>query len=149
MIKAKRLNAFTLMELMIAALILALVLVGLLASYVSCVQLAEIARETSIAINGANANAEEITKHDFASIKADYDEKTFTPDYLNGIGISYVDDTNSELLKITVTVCWRQQRGRVVGEDKDLDGQIDAGEDANGNGMLDSIAQIVTYIAKK
>jgi prepilin-type N-terminal cleavage/methylation domain-containing protein len=141
---------FTLMELMIAALILALVLVGLLASYITCMQLAEIAKNTSLAMNAIRAKAEEITAHPFDNIKTDYDTVTFIPSTLNGIGVSYVDDTNPDLLKITITVCWRQSRGRVIGEDSDLDGQLDVGEDTiNANGILDSPAQIVTYIARK
>jgi len=142
-------RGFTLMELMIAALILAIVLVGLLASYLACMQLAEIARNTSIAMNSVRARSEQIEEHTFDNIKADYDNATFVLANLNGMGVSYVDDTDPDLLLITVTVCWQQQRGRVIGEDSDLDGTLDAGEDANTNGMLDSVAQIKTYIARR
>ena len=51
--------------------------------------------------------------------------------------------------QITITVCWRQSRGKIIGEDTDLDGQLDVGEDTNINGILDSVAQIVTKIARK
>ncbi|MFH1655613.1 MAG: type II secretion system protein [Candidatus Omnitrophota bacterium] len=142
-------KAFTLMELMIAALILAIVLVGLLASYLSCMQLAEIAKNTSIAMNAARAQTEHIEEHDFDNIKIDYDNEAFPLVNLTGMGVSYVDDTDPDLLLVTVTVCWRQQRGRVIGEDSDVDGVLDAGEDTNGNGMLDSVAQIVTKIARR
>jgi Tfp pilus assembly protein PilV len=138
------------MELMIAALILALTLVGLLASYISCMQLTEITRNTSIAINIVQAKAEEIEGHTYANIKADYDRITFTPSGLNGIGVSYVDDTNPNLLKITVSLSWRQSRGRVIGEDADLNGQWNTGEDTLiVNNILDSPAEIVTYIAQR
>lgn len=137
------------MELMIAALILAMVIAGLLVSYISCLQLTDSARNTSLAMNAAQAKSEEIEEHAYDDIKNDYNNVSFTPANQNGKGVSYVDDTNSNLLKVTVTVCWRQTRGRVVGEDKDLDGQIDAGEDINVNGILDSPAEIVTYIAKR
>jgi len=143
-------GAFTLMELMIAALILSLAIVGLLASYISCMQLTEITRNTSIAMNAIQAKAEEIEGHTYDNIKADYDGVSFTPLRLNGVGISYIDDTNPNLIKITVSLSWRQSRGLVIGEDANLNGQWDAGEDTLiANNTLDSPAEIVTYIAKR
>jgi hypothetical protein len=49
----------------------------------------------------------------------------------------------TDLLELTVSVCWKQ-KGRVIGEDKDLDGVLDSGEDANGNGMIDSSVELKT-----
>ena len=57
-----------------------------------------------------------------------------------------MDDSNPDLLHVSVVFCWKQPNGRVLGEDKDLDGQLDVGEDMNSNGRLDSIVQIETYI---
>jgi hypothetical protein len=37
----------------------------------------------------------------------------------------------------------------VYGEDKDLDGVLDAGEDLNGNGKLDAPVQIVDRIFQR
>ncbi len=82
----------------------------------------------------------------FNQIKATYNGTTFTINNLNGMGVSYVDDSNPDLLKVTVTVCWRQKNGMVIGEDKDLDGVIDAGESSDA--ILDSPVQLVTYIAE-
>lgn len=157
--KNNSLTGFTLMELMIAALILSLAIVGLLGSYISCMQLTEIMRNTSIAMNAVQAKAEEIVRqsqqpitelHNFNTLKVDYDLVSFTPLRLNGIGVSYVDDTNPDLLKITVSLSWRQSRGMVIGEDKNLNGQWDSGEDTLiANNILDSPAEIVTYIAKR
>lgn len=152
-------KAFTLMELMIAALILALALVGLLGSYISCMQLTEIMKNTSIAMNAVQAKAEEIVEqsqrpltelHNFDTLKADFNQVTFTPARLNGIGVSYVNDTNPNLLVVTVSLSWRQSRGMVIGEDKNLNGQWDSGEDTLiVNNILDSPAEVVTYIAKR
>jgi len=64
------------------------------------------------------------------------------------MGVVYVDDTNPELLEVTVSVCW-QQVLRVIGEDKNLNGVLDAGEDTNGNGKIDSSVQLVTRIVNK
>jgi len=144
-------NAFTLMELMVAALILAIVLVGLLASYATCFNLNEIAQNTAFAVNACAKKTEEIKNFaNFDQIKTTYHDVSFPPDNLTGSGVSYVDDTNPDLLVITVTVCWRQKNGRIIGEDADLDGGFDPGEDTiTVNGMLDSVAQVVTYLARR
>jgi prepilin-type N-terminal cleavage/methylation domain-containing protein len=143
-------RAFSLMELMVAALILAIVLVGLLASYVACFNLNEMAQNSSLAINAAETKTEEIKNFsNFDQIKTTYHNVSFSLSSLTGAGVSYVDDTNPDLLQVTVTVCWQQKNGRVIGEDLDLDGQLDTGEDINSNGVLDSPAQVVTYLARQ
>lgn len=165
MIKSFETRAFTLMELMIASLILALVLVGLLGSYIASMQLTEISRNTSLAMNDAQAATEIIEEYIVncplinpactnANIKALYDNQAFPllgfVSGTTGSGVSYIDDTNPDLLRITVTVCWRQSRGRVIGEDANLNGQFDAGEDTiTVNNALDSPAQIITYVARR
>ncbi len=60
-------------------------------------------------------------------------------------GVSYVTLVNPSLAQITVSYCWRQKNGLFVGEDVDLDGNLDPGEDTNGNGIIDSPVQLVTY----
>jgi prepilin-type N-terminal cleavage/methylation domain-containing protein len=156
LVRKNKSSGFTLAELMVATLILGLVLVGLLGTYVACLDLTELSKNSSIATNIAMAKIEEVRNDTYANIKTDYDStgcgrpscgKPFDITGLMGKGVSYVDNTNPDLLKITVTVCWRQRNGRIIGEDTNLNGQLDAGEDKNGNGMLDSIAQVVTYIA--
>ncbi|HOX54209.1 MAG TPA: hypothetical protein PLC32_02040, partial [Candidatus Omnitrophota bacterium] len=119
----------------------------------------EIMRNTSIAMNAVQAKTEEIVEqsqrpltepHNFDTLKADFDQASFTPARLNGIGVSYVNDTNPNLLVITVSLSWRQSRGMVIGEDKNLNGQWDSGEDTLiVNNILDSPAEVVTYIAKR
>ena len=51
------------------------------------------------------------------------------------------------LLNLHVAACWRSS-GRVIGEDKNLNGRLDAGEDANGSGWMDSPVMISTLIAR-
>jgi hypothetical protein len=50
--------------------------------------------------------------------------------------------------KIRIVACWRNQNGRVIGEDKNLNGTLDAGEDLDGNGLIDSPAVIESYVAR-
>lgn len=99
---------------------------------------------------GAQERLEEIRNHNFYRIYSDYDNTTFE---VTGIeeakGRVDVDNTDPDLLKITVTICWKQVGGRIIGEDLNLDGDLDTGEDSNGNEQLDSPVQIVTLMAKR
>ena len=63
-------------------------------------------------------------------------------------GVVYVDDTDPELLRVTISVCWNQ-KNRIFGEDKNLNGVLDAGEDKNNNGIIDSPVQIITLVANR
>ena len=73
---------------------------------------------------------------------------TFANANLNGIGVSEVDNTNPGLLMVTMSFSWRQTNNRIIGEDTNFNGQLNAGEDKNGNGVLDSPAQLVSYIVQ-
>lgn len=139
---------FTLAELLIAALVFILAVSGILVSYINCLELSDQSKNFSRAVHGVKSRFEEIKNTSFSQIKATYNNVTFTTANLNGMGVSYVDDTNPILLKVTVTFCWKQGNGRVLGEDKNLNGQLNTGEDQNGNGLLDSPAQLVSYIAQ-
>jgi hypothetical protein len=66
----------------------------------------------------------------------------------SSMGVVYINDTNPELLQATVSVCWRQ-KNRVIGEDKNLNGALDAGEDANGNKIIDSPVELTTLIVNR
>ena len=139
-------QAFTLVELMIAVAVFLLAFIGILISYLTCLDLNEMSRNTSMAVHACKARLEAIQNTPFNQMKATYNGSTFTVSGLAGRGVSYVDDTNARLLQITVSVAWKQPTGRIIGEDIDLDGQLDGGEDKNGNGMLDSPVKIVTSI---
>lgn len=53
---------------------------------------------------------------------------------------------NPTLLDLHVAACWNA-RGRRLGEDLNCDGDLDPGEDTNGNGWIDSPAMVSTRIA--
>ena len=139
-------KAFTLIELMVAAAILLVTLVGILLSYVRSLELAELSKNSSIAVNAVRSRMEQIRNTQFSQILATYNNVTFTAAGFNGLGISYVTAVNADLLQVTISFSWRQSNRRVIGEDKDLDGVLDAGEDKNGNGILDSPVEIVSDI---
>ena len=58
------------------------------------------------------------------------------------------------VVEVRVAVCWRSASGRIVGEDNGagggtaLDGVLNGTEDANGNGLIDSPAVVVTRLAR-
>lgn len=141
-------RAFTLIELMIAAAILVVAFLGLLGVFTGCLGLNELAGNFTIAINGAQAELERIRGLSFGNISAGTFEISGM-DSSDSQGIVEVDNTNPNLLRITVTVCWRQKSGRIIGEDADLNGVfVAATEDDNGNGQLDSPVQIITLIGR-
>jgi hypothetical protein len=103
-------------------------------------------------VNAAQKKIEEIRNYSFSDIYNDYNNTTFTVDEMpsgNSKGVIYVDNSNPDLLKLTVSVCWRQRGTLVVGEDRNLNGVLNTGEDLNGNNMIDSTVQLVTLIANR
>jgi len=142
-------SGMTLVELLIAAGILVLTLTGILVSYLACLELAEISKNASTALHEVKSKIEEIQNTAFDQIEATYDQTIFTLAGFNGIGVSYVDASNSDLLLINMAFCWRQPNGRVIGEDKNLNGQLNPGEDQNGNGQIDSLVQIASQIFER
>lgn len=150
-IQNRKNSGFTLLELMIGAVVLIVALVGLIAAYTGCFMLNEGARNLTIAINGAQDKMEEIRNLSFDQI-AGQDGTNFETDGLrdsDSEGIVEVDSSNPDLLVVTVTICWRQKGGRIIGEDSNLNGNLDTGEDVNGNNQLDSPAQLVTLMARR
>ncbi len=139
-------EAFTLIELMIAAVVFLLAFVGILLSYLTCIDLNEVSKNTSAAVHACKARLEAVKNTQFVQIKGTYHNTTFTTAGLTGKGVVYVDDTNPRLLNIVMSFSWRQPSGRVIGEDKDLDGLLDGGEDDNSNGILDSPVELMTSV---
>lgn len=139
-------SGFTLVELLVASMILIITIVGILISYIRSLELAEMSRNSSVAINASRSRIEQMKNTDFAQIVTNFNNVTYTVPGFSGIGVSYVTTVSANLIQVTATFCWQQRNGRVVGEDKDLDGAVDAGEDTNGNGRLDSPTQIISDI---
>lgn len=141
-------KAFTLPELLIATVVFVLTFVGILLSYLRCMELNELSRNSSLAVAAVKSRMEDIKNTDFVNILNTYDKVAFSANGINGQGVSYVEDvaTDPKLLKVTISFSWKQKSGLLVGEDDDLDGQLDAGEDKNVNNILDSITQVVSYV---
>jgi len=149
-VSKKRFNSgFTLAEILLATGILAFAVCAILSTYISCFVLTATSKNVNIATYAALGMMEEIRSSAFSRITNDYGGLNFIlNDMPSSRGVVYVNDTNPELLEVTISVCWRQGN-RIIGEDTDLDGILDAGEDANGNGIIDSTVQLVTRIANR
>jgi prepilin-type N-terminal cleavage/methylation domain-containing protein len=142
-------KGFSLVETILAIAILAFAVCAILQTYATCFALSSISENMNTATNAAQGLLEEMRSSSYVQLYDNYHGLIFTVnDIPNSRGIIYVDDTNPELLKITVTVCWKSG-SRVIGEDRDLDGVLDPGEDVNGNGMIDSVVKLVTLIANR
>lgn len=118
-IKTLKNQGFTLVEVLIAIGILAVVIVGLLQLFVYCSRLAETAGNTTLAINEAQNKIEEIRNHDFSTLATDYASggtpgNTFALTSLTGTGTVTTSQVggSSELLQIQVDVNWQNKSGR-------------------------------------
>jgi prepilin-type N-terminal cleavage/methylation domain-containing protein len=142
-------GGFTLAELLIVAAVLVILFAGVLTAFFRSIQLAEISRNSSTAILTVKNRLVQITTTSFNQIFPTFNNATFTAAGLTGMGVSYIDNANPDLYKVTIVFCWQEKNGRVFGEDSNLNGQLDAGEDRNGNGLIDSPVQIVSSIFNK
>lgn len=142
-------TGFTLVEIVLAVAILGSVLCGILGIYASCFVLAATSKNVNISTNAVLSLIEEIRSSPFNRIVTDYNGLNFL---VNGIpasrGVIYVNSTNPQFLEVTIAVCWRQGN-RIIGEDRNLNGLLDAGEDINGNAMIDSSVEFITRIVNR
>jgi len=81
-----------------------------------------------------------------------YDDKMWV---IGGTGASGVKNDvwssagYNRLLEVLITASWRHHDGRTFGEDRNLNGVLDAGEDVNGDGNLSSPAQLRAFISDR
>ena len=145
----RRLNhqkGFTVVEVMIATLILVpLFAIGMMV-FVKCMDLSDMSKNSSLAVWGVKKRIASIENTAYNQIFNTYNNTTFTLNGLTGIGKTYIDNSSADHLIVTVLFCWKERNGRVIGEDKNLNGVLNGGEDTNGNGKLDSMVQLSTQI---
>lgn len=140
------------MEFMIATAILIVALTALLAVFAKLLDMNGNARNLSLAIAASQDKLEEIRNSNFTTIFTTYNSQAFNPAGFNtnqAAGKVYVNNTNTTLLNVYVSVSWRERSNRVIGEDSNLNGILNPGEDANGNNQLDSPAGITTLMAQR
>ena len=147
-------NGFTLVELLIVTGILTYVIVALLKLFIYTSTSAQLGGNKTLALNEAQNKIEEIRNYSFDDAALAYSSmgspgNTFDLSQLTGKGVVTIDSSVDDLLTIEVAVCWKDKYNRIVGEDEDLDGALDIGEDANGNDKIDSPVMLVTMRSKR
>lgn len=145
-VKLSNSKAFSLSELMIATLIFTFTFAGIILVFIRCIELSEMARHSSIAVNACKNRVASIEDTAFDQILATYNNTTFTATNVNGMGKTYVTSLSADMLRVTLVFCWKEKNSRAFGEDSNINGSLDGGEDANGNGTIDSPVKITTYV---
>jgi len=151
--KKSKKSGFTMLEVVVTTFVLVVAICGLLGLFFSSIILNETARNTSIAIQAAQAKLEELKNVSFSDLPT-YNNTTFD---VSGFGSGLakgrveVSDTayNSSdynLKKVHISVSWKQNSNRIVGEDVNLDGAYSSSEDTNSDGELNSPAEIYSFI---
>ena len=161
-------KGFTLPELLLAVAIAAFAVCGILLMYIAGMNLIKTSKNVSIATSYAQGVMEKIRNTPFPDIpgmifvvngtsyppivvNANLTRWNF-PLPVNNLPTNrcavYVNYTDPEFLLVTISVCWRQGN-RVIGEDINLNGALDAGEDTNGNLIIDSTVELVTQVANR
>jgi len=141
-----RREGLTLPELLIATFILTVTFAGVIIVFFRCMELSEMAGNSSTAVYASKSRIADIENTPFSQIYSTYNNTTFTAAGLDGVGVTYVNNANPELLEVTTAFCWKQKNGRIIGEDTNLNGQLNSGEDQNANGILDSPVKLTTSI---
>ena len=148
----KNTSGLTLLEVMIATAILVIAISGLLATFTGLFSLNENARNLSLAIISAQDKMEEIRESNFNNIyntynNASFDVAGFDPGEAKG-SIS-IDNSDPDLLEVYASVSWRERSNRIIGEDVNLNGSLDAGEDLNTDNRLNSPAEIASLMGNR
>lgn len=114
----QRQRGFTLLEVMIAMVVIAIALFAAISMIFHTSTAKETMREQEIAKEAASAKIEEIKAHAFDQIFSTYNGASFTVTGLNapsgagkGLGSVAVDSTNPNLYEVTVTIRWRGVQG--------------------------------------
>lgn len=148
-------KGFTLIEVLVAAAILVFCLCGLLATYVNMFFLQDLARDFTLATNAVQAKMEEVKRTDFTQLT----QAKTGPFNLTDYGLPITESKGrleveenfggytSNLTRVRLIASFKS-RGRIIGEDSNLNGILNSGEDTNTNGRLDSPVELVTLIAK-
>ena len=145
----------TLIEILVALFILVIGILGTLQLFSYCAYLAEMSGNTNYMIDQAQSKIDEMRSTSFTLIVTNYASggtpgDTFALTNPTAKGVIIIDSSTADLLQVEINVSWKNERNdRIIGEDLDLDGVLDAGEDVNGNGKLDSPVKLITIIARK
>lgn len=158
--RVKKSNAgFTLVELLAAAAIMAFCLAGLLLAYISMFTMTDLSRDMTVATNALQQKFEQVQGTGFSALNnSNFTLASLGFNNTTGMGIVEVSATGytnatAELKRVRVAISF-QSKGRVIGEDKNLNGILDSGEDDpyyntssfGGGGKLNSPVEGVIFV---
>lgn len=139
------------MELMIASAILMFIIIGLLYTYIACFELNEFNRNLTFANNALQAEMESLRETPFDDLPL-LDGTSFTLDgFPSGSSTGFIDiyaTPYADLMYVRLVGCWSQKSGRIIGEDRNLDGTLQPSEDLDLDNVMDSPAEIATFISR-
>ena len=143
-------RGFTLLELAIAVAIFILAICGIISLFVSLSGLADSAGNITRMVNVARGEFEtNIRNANFDSL-ANY--SLLPPAIPNNMSlICYIQNHPivNDVKQVLLVVSYRQRGNYVFGEDKNINGVLDGGEDTDGNGRLSSICEIATFVKRE
>lgn len=153
-LRAPAVHGFTLVEMLVSAGILTLMMVSVLRTFFYYSDLVDMSQALTLATAQAQSKLDEIRNSSYSLITTDYalggtPGNTFNLSQMTGQGVIFIDASNTNLLQVETTVSFRLKNGRVVGEDTNLNGVLNVGEDFNGNGKLDSVVNLITLMARR
>lgn len=150
-------SGFTLIELMLTTVIVAGVVIGLFSIFSTSITLTDMAGTMTQMSNAIRYKMDALYDiNDFASVDT-LDGQTFD---LTGFGfesiavseakgVYEVNTINTNLKRVTISISYAIRDGRVVGEDLNLNGILDDGEDLNSDARLSSPVEATTIISRK
>lgn len=114
-----RRSGFTLLEVLIASIVLSIALMGLISAIFYIHAINQGARENEIALRKATEMMEEVLSQDIDTVTADYDQLAFDVEGLSEqstdpdarVGLVDIDDTNPDLVLVHIEVLWRGRTG--------------------------------------
>lgn len=161
-------GGFTLIEALVAAVLLVVALAAGLGAFTQHQRLVLFNQERTRAIHVAQSALEDRIAKGLAQVTAETGlsqlqshveapivvGEGFSGGASGQVQLRDVDggDPGVGVAEVRVVVCWRsasEPGGRLIGEDANLNGQLDNGEDANGNGIMDSPAMVLTRLAER
>lgn len=147
---------------MLTTAILAIAIIGVFSIYDASIVLSDMAGTLTQMANIARYKLESLYTENFDLLDnhngETFDLSEFTDATLFGNGTLAVKDAkgvyritsyNSNLKKVTLSISYKIKGGRIIGEDTNLNGLLDPGEDTNKDSRLSSPVEIATIIARK
>lgn len=156
MIRSCSEKAFSLVEVLVASAVLAFAFAGMLATYISLFALSDISEKYLMANNALQTEMEKIRLMNFSDIISLNGTTFSVAGIASGDSAGRIEVTDyslrtspkETLRKVRIVVCFRHKGQIIVGEDKNLNGRLDFGEDVSPyNGRLDSPVEAVSFIS--